>query len=629
MIVRELVTLLGFQTDRASLARAERSIRKVSQNMSRVGRRMTLAFTAPILGLGFGILKTAGSFESAMNRVQVLTDATAEGFQKLRNQAKALGVSTTFSATQAAGAMGFLAQAGFDVNEIFEAMPATLDLAAASKQDLATTADQLSNIMQGFGLETDQARRAADVLALTASSSNTNVTQLAEAMKFVAPMARLMGMSLEETSAILGLMGNAGLQATIAGTGLRMQLVKLLKVADSDRAKKALKNLGVSIREVGLTGESELKPLTKIFEDLQKAGAGAAEFEAIFGVRGTAGAAAVIGQGSEELQRFIEQLKNESFGVAAKQAKSQMKGLFGEMKKLTSVIEGLSLTIAESGLLKWATDLAKGLTKLTLRIKKTDPATIKMVLTFAGILAISGPLLSFFGLLGSVIATIATITLPMIGGFVAVMAVLGLVALAIQDVYTWMKGGDSVIGLWLGNWEDFRDNLVPIWESIKTNFKSLMDFMKIAWVDPEKAGLQFGAVLAGIIKQIEEFPREAMQALFETLTLNFRLGAKAGKFLLDEAVIPFGEGVGKFAFGAAQGAGLDAPDFKSSAIVNAFSRTARPFSPIDITINTEVNVPEGTTPDQADVIADSVSKGTVGVLRKEIQNVIRDNQGLD
>ena len=632
MIVRELVTLLGFKTDTASLRRAEQSIRRVSQGMTRTGRTMTFAFTAPILALGIGIVKTAGNFEFAMNRVQVLTNATGEQFEKLRNQAKFLGRTTQFSATQAADAMIFLAQAGFDTNEIYEALPATLNLAAASKQDLATTADQLSNIMQGFGESTKEAGRVADVLALAASSSNTNVTQLAEAMKFAAPMARLMGMSIEETSAILGLMGNAGIQATLAGTGLRMSLAKLLKVADSDRAKKALNKLGVAVSMVAEDGTKLLRPFIDILRDLESAGAGAQELEAIFGIRGMTAVATVIQQGTDKLGDFTNKLKDKSFGIAAKQAKSQMKGLLGAWKGFVSAIEGFAIKIGDSGLLKWTTDFITELTRLVRGLIETNPVIINMGLALAGVLALSGPLLIFLGLLGSGIATLMVVTLPMIAGFFAFIAVLALVVLAIDDLYVWIKGGDSLIGRWVGNWKDARDNLIPIWESIKTNFKSLMAFMATAWVDPEKAGRQFGEMLAGLIRQIEEFPLEALKALFHTLTFNLQLGAKAGKFLLDEAVRPLGEGVGEFAFGVAQGT----TDVNTSEIpdnAGILSRIAasglRILTPIDITLNTEVNVPEGTTPDQADEIGASVGEQIGKFLLKDIRDVITNNPVIE
>ncbi|MQB02300.1 MAG: phage tail tape measure protein, partial [Actinobacteria bacterium] len=156
--------------------------RRISQGFDRIGsqlqstgRRLTTRLTLPIVGLGVGILKVAGDFQSSMNQVRAVTGAAGAEFTQLEDLAKDLGRTTQFSASQAADAMYFLASAGFDTNEIMEALPGTLQLAAAAQMDLATAADLASNILSGFGLEATELGRVNDALVATFQNTNTNV----------------------------------------------------------------------------------------------------------------------------------------------------------------------------------------------------------------------------------------------------------------------------------------------------------------------------------------------------------------------------------------------------------------------------------------------------------------------
>ena len=381
MIVRELISLVGFKVDKAAMNRALSAARQLGSKMQSVGRTMSLALTAPIAGLGISMIKIAGDFEESMNRVMVLTNATGEQFAMLRNQARELGATTAFSAKEAADAMGFLAQAGFDTNEIFQAMPATLNLAAAAKQDLATTADQLSNIMQAFGLDASQAGHASDVLALAASSSNTNVSQLADAMRYAAPNAKSLGVTMEETAAIMGFMGNAGVQASMAGTGLRMALTRLLDPAEE--AQKAFDNLNVSTHTYGKDGKKSIRNIIDILQDLQDAKATPLQLNQIFGIRAFTGVTTVIDQSIDSLKEFSRKLKEDSAGTALRQQEIQMKGLNGALKALTSAYGELAIAVGDAGMLDDTTKFAKKLTDLVRELAKSNPETLKFATNIA------------------------------------------------------------------------------------------------------------------------------------------------------------------------------------------------------------------------------------------------------
>jgi len=195
----------------ADLAAAERKIQsrllETSKRLQSVGNTLSTRVTLPLTLMGAGVVRTAFLFQKSMNRVAALTGATGKQFQEMTDLARRMGEVTEFSASQAADAMGFLAQAGFSVDDILQALPGTLQLASAGSLDLARAADIASNVLTQFKLKTSEIGRVNDVLALTASRSNTNVEQMAEALKFAGSVAATAGVSIEQTSAIIGLLG--------------------------------------------------------------------------------------------------------------------------------------------------------------------------------------------------------------------------------------------------------------------------------------------------------------------------------------------------------------------------------------------------------------------------------------
>ena len=175
--------------------------------------------------------------------------------------------------------MTFLAMAGFDAQQTMAAMPGILNFAAASGTDLATSADIASNILSGLGMKASKTGKLVDVMAKATASANMNVTELGEAMKMSAPMAKTAGLSMQGMTAILGKMADAGIKGSLAGTGLRAGIVKLLK--PTTEAKQALRNLGVGITET----DGTMRNFIDILADLEKGGASATDMIDIFGQR--------------------------------------------------------------------------------------------------------------------------------------------------------------------------------------------------------------------------------------------------------------------------------------------------------------------------------------------------------
>ncbi len=297
-----------------------------------------------LLGLGVGlairkIVDTFGGFEKQMNTVRVLTQATTAEFEALTEQAKQLGATTKFSAAEAAEGMNFLAKAGFDANEVMQALPDTLTLAAAANLELGQSADIVTNILTGLQLPIEDLTKATDVLTQAFTSSNTDLAQLGQAFKFAGPLATTAGLEFEEVATVLAFLGNAGIQASMAGTTLRGAIAQLLKPSKEGAA--VLDRLGVTVK----TAEGNLRPFADIIEDLEPIAGNASDILAVFGRRAS-GIANVLKQGSGAFREFADGLRN-SGGRAAEVAAAQMQGLTGAILRMKAAVEGAVIEIGD------------------------------------------------------------------------------------------------------------------------------------------------------------------------------------------------------------------------------------------------------------------------------------------
>lgn len=381
LVVKIGADVAGFDS---SVSGVNKKMRAFGRDMTAMGRTLAIGVTAPIVGMGVAILNSAGNFEQGMKKVQAIARPTGDEFARLEGLAKNLGSTTKFSATQAAEGMAFLGMAGFETNEIVGAMPGLLSLAAAGQLELGEAADIASNILSGFGENAGEAGRLADVMALAAASSNTSVIQLGEAMAKVAPVAKRVGLSIEETTASIGKLGDAGIQGEEAGTALRAVISSLIK--PSAEASSALGRLGVEVFD----SSGKMRPFIQIMGDLGTASASATDLVTIFGRRAQAAAGILADQGVAGLQGFTDELVN-SGGAADEMAKTMNEGLKGATVELTSALEGLAIAIGDSGLVEWATDAAKGTTGLTRSIAGLPPVVLKVGTVLAGLAAAAGP----------------------------------------------------------------------------------------------------------------------------------------------------------------------------------------------------------------------------------------------
>jgi TP901 family phage tail tape measure protein len=367
----------------ASANRMAQDWKKVGEAAETLGKNLSVFVTAPLVAFGATAIKTAGDFEAAMNRVRGITRATGVEFQQLEALAKDLGATTQFSASQAADAMGFLAMAGFNTNQIISALPGTLELAAAGNLDLARAADIASNVLSGYGMEAEEVGRVNDVLALASISANTNVEQLGNAFKFVAPVASAMGVTIEESAAAIGIMSDAGIQGEMAGTALRNILAELAKESDT---------LGVSVYDTN----GVMLPLADILAQLESRGFTTAESMGEFGMRAGPALQALLSRGSGALRDLTTNLEGAG-GTAARLAATNMEGFNGAVLNLRSAVEGLQIAIAQSGLLDFFQSLVERLTGVIRQLSTLDPAVLRVITVVSGLAAAVGPLLFVFG----------------------------------------------------------------------------------------------------------------------------------------------------------------------------------------------------------------------------------------
>lgn len=308
------------------------------------------------LGAGLTIqtsVRTLADFSQEMSTVKAITGATDDQFSALRETAKELGATTRFSATQAAEGMSFLARAGFDTNQVLASVDDTLRLAQAGALDLGSAADIASNVLTGFRISADDAGRVVDVLAKAANSSNTNVAQLGDAMKYVAPVAAGMGVSLEEATAAAGALSDAGLQASMAGTGLRRVLSEL--ESPSNNTQKILAKLGLTADDVRITQVG----LTQALKNLAGAGVDTGLALEVFGDRG--GPAFEVLSSSipkvERLTQSFTSLEGYAEGVAAVMDDN----LNGALLAVRSALEALVIAFGDLGAENYLTNFLRGL----------------------------------------------------------------------------------------------------------------------------------------------------------------------------------------------------------------------------------------------------------------------------
>lgn len=310
-----------------------------------VATAATVAATATAAVVAASV-SVGASFEEQMSTVQAISGATGDDLEKLSNLAKELGSTTQFTATEAGQAMEYMAMAGWKTNDMLNGMSGVLNLAAASGEDLATTSDIVTDAMTAFGLGANQVEHFADVLAATATNSNTTVSMMGETFTYAASLAGAMGYSIEDTATAIGLMANSGIKASQAGTALRKIFTETTGGATT--SSKALGEYFIATQNV----DGSMKDLKSIIEDMRYAfskmteAEKAVNAETIAGKTGMSGLLAIVNASEADYEKLTSAIYDCS-GAAQEMAEIRIDNLSGDVTIMKSALEGLGIQIYE------------------------------------------------------------------------------------------------------------------------------------------------------------------------------------------------------------------------------------------------------------------------------------------
>ncbi|MCM3281499.1 phage tail tape measure protein [Exiguobacterium sp. MER 193] len=452
-------------------------------NITAAGTAMATTFGAGALAMGAALgssVSVAMDFESQLSRVGAIADATAPQMDALRSSALDLGASTSKSASEVALAQENLAALGFTVDDIIGAMPGVISAAEASGADMAQTADIMASAINIFGLEASEATRVADILAQTANVSAADINDMGYALKYAGPVASQLGVSMEELSASIGIMTNAGLDGSSAGTALRAGLLSLLN--PSEENSKMMSAMGIEMTDangkfIGLSGVVEnLSSSMEGMTDAQKT----ATLASLVGTEASSGFLSLMSAGPAEIDKFTKSLEG-SAGASGTAATRMMDNLKGSVEEMSGAFESAQIAIgsALSPALRGLADTATGVIN---KFNSLSPATQKMIafgaagaVAFMALVAVLG---IFLVVIGNVVMAVGAIS-TVLGGLITTYGSLGAAASAILGPIGLVIGVLVALGatfylLWTRS-ETFRNGVITLWESLKSQFMTALN----------------------------------------------------------------------------------------------------------------------------------------------------------
>lgn len=478
----------AFKVINKSTAGFSKKVNSLSRGFKSAGKDMSIGLSAPIVGFGAIAVRTATTFQNSMNNVSAKSGATGDGLRKLELRAREMGAATAFSASEAADGMAFLAQAGFSAVDIYKAIPDVLNLAAASNIDLARAGDIASNVMGAFNITADETARVADVLSKATASSNIDMEMLAEAMTDAGPVALKFGASLEETTALIGKLGDAGIQGSKAGTTLKNMFLNLS--APTKEIKGIIQSLGVNVLD---PASGKLRTMTDILVDMNKAfkskGIDGAKklaiLDKVFGKRAIAGAGVLLStveklgsNGKNAIESFTDSLNN-SQGASKNMADTMMRGLPGALKTLSSRFEEMQLAIMDpsTGISQAFGSVVNAITGVIEWISKLDPSILAAIAVMAGLVAAIGPVLFIFGVFLSMLPGIIT-ALNLMGVSMVMLQTSILPLILIVAKFLFLAGLIAAVGISIyKNWEPIKSFFADLFTSPIQQLKDIMGWI--------------------------------------------------------------------------------------------------------------------------------------------------------
>lgn len=494
-------------------------LQNVGNTISGVGTKL-LPVTGAVAAAGTAAVKTAADFEASMSKVSAVSGATGGDLEALSKKAREMGSKTKFSASEAAEAMNYMAMAGWKTSDMLGGIEGVMNLAAASGEDLATTSDIVTDALTAFGLSASDTGHFADVLAAASSNANTNVSMMGETFKYCAPIAGSLGFSVEDTAEAIGLMANAGIKSTQAGTSLRTIMMNL---------SGDVKICGSAIGEVTVAttnADGSMRDLSDILADCRTGFSGLTESEkasaaeSLVGKNAMSGFLALMNAGEGDINKLSGAIDN-CDGTAQKMADTMNDNLAGQLTILKSQLQELAISFGE--ILLPAVKNIVGFLQGFVDVLNSMPDGVKeTIVTIALIAAALGPVLIIVGKVISAVGTIMTIV-PKVAGVIKtvqgaftalnatmlanpiVLIIAAIAALVAAFIYLW-NTNEEFRQFWINLWEDVKRIAIACWEAITT-------FLAGAWEAIRQTAATVWNAIAGFFTGIWT----AIQTTFTTV----------------------------------------------------------------------------------------------------------------
>ena len=448
---------------------------KATQVMDNVGQKL-MVVTGAVVAMGAAAVKTTADFDAEMSTVQSISGATGDEFDALRDKALEMGSTTAFSASEAASAMEYMAMAGWKTEDMLDGIAGVMNAAAASGEDLAATSDILTDGLTAFGMAASDSAHFADVLVAAGNNANTSVAMMGETFKYAGAVCGTLGITVEDCAIATGLMGNAGIKASQAGTALRSGLSKLID--PTKEAASAMEQYGFSIattEDGSVDFMGTMRNLRAAMGDLD-ATTQAQALSTIFGTEAMSGWAAIVSASDADFQSLTDAIYG-CEGAAEAAAAVKLDNLSGQITILKSTIEGIAIQIGDI-LMPTIRNVVARIQEWAAAFAAADEDTKKTILTVAGVVAAIGPLILGVSKVIKTVKNVVNAFELMKTGLTAVKAALAGVSapvLAVVAVVAALVA--AFMHLWNTN-EGFRTTIIGIWNEIQATVGGFIEGLK-------------------------------------------------------------------------------------------------------------------------------------------------------
>lgn len=465
-------------------AKARDKMTALSSAMGKVGSTLTKTVTLPLVGLGTVSVKTAATFESAMSQVQATMGLTADSTSELNGQtvntmdslsslAKQMGAETKFSATEAAEAINNMAMAGYDVNEVYGALPEVLNLASAGALSLDYATQLAANGLNVMGYGTDRLSELSNKLAVTASSAYGSVSDFGEGLLVAGGAAKSANLNFTDIFTALGILGDAGISAAEGGTKLRNVILSLY--APTDVAAEELNTLGIQTQDAN----GNVRDFQEVLKDLSGALDGLSEADrinainTIFNKADIAGVNALLSNCTDRWDELSSTIDNAG-DAAGQMSDTQLNNLNGQLTILKSGLEGLAIAFGEA-LLPLVKDVTAFIQNVVTWLNNLNDEQVQTIARILEVAAAVGPIL----LIGSKvvaglnsIAALITNFAPLITAFGSTVAGLAAPILAVIAVIAALKLA------WDTNFGGMQDTLTEFIDTVTDRVTVIAEFLQ-------------------------------------------------------------------------------------------------------------------------------------------------------